>query len=766
MAKNIHRSIKISLILVFFLYSEGYTEDKKTTIYLELVPPIETIFADGITDYGFTLLATDIDKNPVSAEKIEIKPSSGKIKGLVETISGLYNFSFIPQRAATTTRATFLVQTDESKKSFAIEIVPAEGLTIKVINKPEYILAGEKEHYQVSLHVHGLDKKPISQARLYFQTNIGTIKDIRDLGSGKYSAKYIPPSQRYPQTAMLIVRAEGEKQYGINWIRIPIYGQTVLAAETESNSMIKIRVADREFGPFPADQEGKFEAPIVVPPGYTVAQATVTDESGNVTEKTLDLGIPSFPRLLMSAYPPKVTSDGRSRARIYVFCLDGQGNPSKEKISLTATKGSLSAPLTVAPGISRAIFSPPNSEKKQNVSLHVHSEKIKKTVNIKLTPGRFHSRMTLEASPQILTADGHSTAKLKIKLYDDSGTGMSGEDIQLKVDKGSLGTVTEQGTGEYSATLTAPTSIKEGKTITVTALTEAKTRKAAEMDSLHKTISVGLQVGKAVKATIKANHRSLKADGKSHTRIFVFVTDKEGNKVTNDTIRAKSSLGKIKDFKNSGEGNYRFIYTAPDLPHAAREAIAIFNREGDLISSLTIYLTPRPKYFNMGLKGAYLTNFNKISTPHVRLELGSRLPILTRQIFINFEAGYYPENREDQGIDPDIGQYSVDLNLNVYSFSLNGLYKLESFNPVTPYLGFGCGIHITSSRIASSFQSSLSQTKMTYGGRAFAGLELKLGPGLGLFELAYDYASLSNKNGVKGNLGGLMFCLGYRYYFY
>ncbi|MBT8493942.1 MAG: hypothetical protein KJO07_12890, partial [Deltaproteobacteria bacterium] len=98
------------------------------------------------------------------------------------------------------------------------------------------------------------------------------------------------PKGNAPRTIALLLR----EQASLGAAFIAVAGVTKVPVKTRRGATLTLRIAGREFGPWPAPT-GKVEAPIVVPAGVGQATARAVSKSGFVNEKPIDLRIPSFP---------------------------------------------------------------------------------------------------------------------------------------------------------------------------------------------------------------------------------------------------------------------------------------------------------------------------------------------------------------------------------------------------------------------------------------------------------------------------------------
>ena len=147
------------------------------------------------------------------------------------------------------------------------------------------------------------------------------------MGPGEYRATYTAPEERYPQVAILAARCCS--RIGAFAARpLKLAAKVSVPGEGEPGGTMRITVDGRTFGPQPIAADGKFTLSVVVPPGGH-AVGTSTDALGNEQRRDIDLALPPFPRLLVATVPGELPADGRSRAEIVAFAVDGRGNPSR-----------------------------------------------------------------------------------------------------------------------------------------------------------------------------------------------------------------------------------------------------------------------------------------------------------------------------------------------------------------------------------------------------------------------------------------------------
>ncbi|WP_237712638.1 Ig-like domain-containing protein, partial [Paenibacillus elgii] len=132
---------------------------------------------------------------------------------------------------------------------------------------------------------------------------------------------------------------------------------------------------------------------------------------------------------------------------------------------------------------------------------------------------------TVAAGNASLAADGASQTTISVKLKDAQGHALTsgGAAVAITSTLGTVSAVTDNQSGTYTATLTAPTTVG---TATISATVGGS--------AIASTTSVQFVPGAASRATstVEAGSSSLIADGASQTTISVKLKDAQGNALT------------------------------------------------------------------------------------------------------------------------------------------------------------------------------------------------------------------------------------------
>ncbi len=168
---------------------------------------------------------------------------------------------------------------------------------------------------------------------------------IEGVLAGRLVATYIPPSERFPRTAVVIaVGGDGRR---VDWATIPLSGRPFVQTQTRRDTMVRIRIGSAEFGPFVADGDGRASIAVLVPPGFTDAEVVARHPLGE-RQKTVPLGVK--PRASLAG----VCAAGGEH--MLVAYVDGAGTPSPAAIEVDSDGGRFGRVARVRTGLYRVPF--------------------------------------------------------------------------------------------------------------------------------------------------------------------------------------------------------------------------------------------------------------------------------------------------------------------------------------------------------------------------------------------------------------------------
>lgn len=230
----------------------------------------------------------------------------------------------------------------------------------------------------------------------------GHIEDLGREGPAKFTARYILPTSRYPQPAILVAEFTGG-----TW---PLRGMTTVrlraaatpSFRTDPGAQVTLRVADRDYGPQVAAADGMVHVPVVVPPGVELAVARSVNQHGKSTEQVIDLHVPYSQRVLIAA--PEVLTAG-ALGEVAVYAVDPSGRTADAADLVLRAGPNRVQPLgSRVPGEARFLISTPTvlRQKTMRVEAQLKGQSTTLTAaRIGLVPDRATGLMLEPEGPQL-----------------------------------------------------------------------------------------------------------------------------------------------------------------------------------------------------------------------------------------------------------------------------------------------------------------------------------------------------------------------------
>ncbi|MFC6997202.1 invasin domain 3-containing protein [Rufibacter roseus] len=316
--------------------------------------------------------------------------------------------------------------------------------------------------------------------------------------------------------------------------------------------------------------KGVFEATV---PARTVAELveiTATYQNALVNSKAAVEFVPvvNLQTATVTANPERLDADGVSTSTATVTFRDYTGNllnvdVSEVSIFLDGTAVTVTAAGT---GIFEATVPARNVGATVEITASYGGTPVPDKASVEFVPLPVPvlslQLSTVEASPTIVVADGVSASIITVKLKDTDGKDfITNDPVTISTSFGTIGTVTNNGNGNYTTTLT---STRVG-TATITA-------QVATQELQTKPV-VTFVVGSASGATstIAASEPSIPANGTSTSVITVALFDAQGNEITTGghTVVLSTTLGTLGAVTDNNNGTYSAVLTSGTIDGVA-----------------------------------------------------------------------------------------------------------------------------------------------------------------------------------------------------
>ncbi|MCP1311371.1 invasin domain 3-containing protein [Paenibacillus tyrfis] len=313
------------------------------------------------------------------------------------------------------------------------------------------------------------------------------------------------------------------------------------------------------------NQNGTYTATLTAP--TTLGTATISATvGGSPIASTASVqfvpGAPSAATSAVEAGSSSLTADGASQTTISVKLKDAQGHALTSggaAVAITSTLGTVSAVADNQNGTYTATLTAPTTVGTATISASVGGSAIASTASVQFVPGApSAATSTVEAGNASLTADGASQTTISVKLKDAKGNALTsgGAAVVITSTLGTVGAVTDNQNGTYTAMLTAPTIVG---TATISATVGGS--------AIALTASVQFEPGapSTATSTVEAGAATLAADGASQTTISVKLKDAQGNALASGgaAVAITSTLGTVSAVTDKQNGTYTATLTAP-----------------------------------------------------------------------------------------------------------------------------------------------------------------------------------------------------------
>ena len=350
----------------------------------------------------------------------------------------------------------------------------------------------------------------------------------------------VPSNGRASTTATVKVTAGAE----------PLSGESIGLTSSDPGETI---------GPVTDNGDGTYTATITASTTPGTATITATDHS-----EGLDLAVAAslrqrIPKLTLSLKPTRVPSNGRASTTATVTVTAGAEPLSGESIGLTSSDpGETIGPVTDnGDGTYTATITASTTPGTATITASDPSVGTSPSKTAKLRQRLLV--LALSLSPRTVPANGQATTEAKVKVS-SAGEPLSGESIGLtSSDPGeTIGPVTDNGDGTYTATITASTT---PGTATITATDHSEGLDLAVAASLRQRIP---------KLTLSLKPTRVPSNGRASTTATVTVTA-GAEPLSGESIGLTSSdpgetIGPVTD---NGDGTYTATITASTTPGTA-----------------------------------------------------------------------------------------------------------------------------------------------------------------------------------------------------
>ena len=174
-------------------------------------------------------------------------------------------------------------------------------------------------------------------------------------------------------------------------------------------------------------------------------------------------------------------------------------------------------------------------------------------------------RSTLSPASASITANGSITQVLTVQAKDSYGNNLSTGGATVTITRssgtGTIGAVTNNNDGTYSATVTSPVATGSGVFVATLNSAAVKSNSGTQTQA---TLSYVVDTASISTSSISASPASITADGSSTSTITVQLKDANGNNLSSSggTVSLSSTAGTLSSVTNNNNGTYSATLTS------------------------------------------------------------------------------------------------------------------------------------------------------------------------------------------------------------
>ncbi|MGI5864529.1 MAG: outer membrane protein [Myxococcales bacterium] len=599
---------------------------------------------------------------------------------------------------------------------------------IAVRAQPERLTLGEGASATLAIEA------PADLDGLELTCSVGTVEAVERVGPGRFQARYVPPSKRYPQVALVSATGRVGDTPHQGWTVIGLWGQGDAVIHTRPGASISVRIADAVFGPATANDRGIAVVPIVVPPGV---------REGFHGKRPIDLGLPQVPHVHVALERRRALADRQEELTVWAYAVTAAGEPrGGAPLILETDRGALTEPREVAPGVVQARWRlEPGAAGEARLSAKLIDEPgFAASAPLELVPGPT-ARLELVVDRERHLAGGEPVA-VTATAFDEAGN-RTRDGIELEAHPGPL-VVDAAEPGRLQARIEVPANFEGASALEL----------SASAGEAAATRSLPLVPGPVATIELTPADALVVADGRSSVALVARPLDRFGNLVSDAELQPSAQLGAVALAPPAGAGR-RLVYRAPPLHADGADLIEV--RAGAVGATSRIALEPAHRLLTLAPKIGVAREGPRIA-PHFGAEAGYHFDGLGHEFAALLDLGYFGISRAEE-----VSGLTLRGEQSFTALTVSLTWRRRFGERWLFWAGVGVGAGFVSSTLRAGEQPPTSETGVAFAGQVIAGVGRRMwrgGPFLEARLLEQSGADLAN---LTGRLSALLFDLGYRF---
>lgn len=579
--------------------------------------------------------------------------------------------------------------------------------------------------------------------------NVGSLDTPERVGPREFTARYQPPPERFPQIAVIAAEVGGRRGRpplrGVSTIRLR--GATSVAFRTDAGARVTMRVGEKEFGPVEADREGRVRIPVVVPPGVGIGVARSTDRHGLTTETKVDLQLPDFNRVLITA--PEILEAG-GFAEAVVYAVDPAGSPSPTASMSLRSSGPPAQALGGSPGAARFLVEAPENlayGPLKLLAIVAGAPEARAQIDLPVRPA-LPRHLKLDPSGKHLVVGSGAKIRVNISATDPFGNPTPASSVRVTLD-GEPVEAEKLFDGRLAIDLPAPAAYAGRDRIVI----------VAELGLARAVGEIRVSGGPPAKIRVEVAPRKIVADGRSSAEVRVHLEDLHGTPTSGPDLDIRTDGGRLGAIIQPAEGLYvaRFI---PALALQRGEASIEAALSEELRAAATVEVEAPFHRVALTPRAGVFSNLGQLAGPALFVDATVHPPFVKQPLRAGLSLGYL-RDRLDVAGESGITRLAIDQ----FPALLVARWHFRVTSATEAAAGAGAGASLAWTTL-ETFGGSVRAIDLAAAVQLSAELGIAWGPGQiigGVRYLWIDLGKVSDADTVRGNTAGLVADLGYRF---
>lgn len=558
------------------------------TSTIEADPPTAT--ADGVDSSTVTVTLRDANGNPVTSggATVELSSTIGGFGSVTDNGGGTYT-GYLSSTTAGTATVSFTVDGESGTETATVEFVAgsADPATSTIEAVPTTVVADGDRASTLTVTLLDATGNPVtSGAVVAFDTTVGALATPVDNGGGTWVTTLTSVVSGTATVTFTVNGVEAADTATVLFIAGPASPDTstieadpgFLPADGASTSTVTVTLLDLNgnpvgqgastvtmftsagsLGPVTSGAGGTYTAVFTAPTSTTPPSATIGftvdgAEAANTATVAFAAGVPSAAASEIEATPGTATADGVDPSTVTVTLRDANGNLVTDAgpvVTVTTTRGFLTTVDDNGDGTYTATLTSTEAGP-ATVGFTVENGGTGPTTTVTFLPGEADATQSqIAATPTQIAADGVSTSAVVVTLRDTNGNDLTegGNDVELATTGGTLGDVTDNDDGTYTALLTAPTTPGAATvSFTVDGAAAVETAIVTFVETVPSPTTSSIDVDPA----------TIGSDGVDPSTVTVTLRDANGIPLTHggNAVTMTTTVGTLSAVEDNGNGTY------------------------------------------------------------------------------------------------------------------------------------------------------------------------------------------------------------------